>query len=119
MPLTQLFCVIFGLSLPELTPYPTAYIKLVPQYLNSKMVEIGAEYLISRILTAEVISEVTQYNFDIPYLMVIPHPVKPPYQEDNLEGISGLKSIYNSFKVVNIIEGPEVKKIGSIAYLQY
>ena len=54
------FVAIFGLSLPDLTPYSTAYRKLVRKYLNAKMAGMGAEDLIPRIIMTEAISEVTQ-----------------------------------------------------------
>ena len=49
------FGAIFGLSLPEITPYSTTYRNLVPHYLNIKMVEMGAEELITRILKSKEI----------------------------------------------------------------
>ena len=50
------FWVIFGLSLPDLTPYSTAYCNIVSHYINAKLTEMGAQDLLYRVLTPDVIA---------------------------------------------------------------
>ena len=65
---------------------------------------MGARYLITRVFTSEAIYEVTQYNFDVSSHTATPRYVNLPSQEDDLRGISGLESMDNTLKVVNIQE---------------
>ena len=65
---------------------------------------MGAEDLIPRIIMTEAISEVTQYDSGMQYLIGNPCHVKLPSQEDDLGGIAVLETIENPFKVLNIIE---------------
>ena len=56
---------IFGLCLPYLAVECPNYCNRVPHYLNTKLIDMGMEDLIHRILTSEAISEVTLYDFNL------------------------------------------------------
>ena len=63
---------------------------------------MGAQDLLSRVLTPNAIAEVSHYEFKMESLNVSPKNLKLPYQKDNPKGIAGLEAIGNSFKVVNL-----------------
>ena len=65
---------------------------------------MGTEDLIPRIITSKAITEVTQYEFSMPFLILTPHNVKLPSQVYYLVGILGLGAIENPLKIVNILE---------------
>ena len=67
---------IFGLTLPDLNPHISNFFNLNTHYLYSKLIELGAEYLSPRVLTADSISEVSQYDFEINKLTVTPKHFK-------------------------------------------
>ena len=71
---------IWRLSLFDMTSYSTTYSNLVPHYMNTEIVKMGAEYLIPRVIMAKAIAEVTHYYFYMTYLTVTPRHVKIPYQ---------------------------------------
>ena len=93
---------IFGLILPDITPYITTYCNLVPHYINAKLKDVGAQDLLPRVLAPDTITEVPQYEFNMESINVYPKNVKISSQEKDPKGITGLKSIKNTFKVINI-----------------
>ena len=72
------FKTIFGLSLPNLSSNCTNFCNLVHHYINVKLVEMGGEDLLTRVLTYDAISEVSQYDFDMENLTVHPKHVTLP-----------------------------------------
>ena len=80
--------------------------------------EIGAEELSPRVLTAESISEVSKYDFEMKNLTVTPKHVKLPKNDKDSCGIEGLENISNPFKIVSILYLPKITEIGSIASRQ-
>ena len=84
----------FGLCLPE---YSTAYCNIVNYYINAKLVDVGSQYLLPKVLTLDVTTVVSQYEFKIEYLTISPKHVKLPSQEEDLKGIAGLGDIEKPF----------------------
>ena len=106
---------IFGICLPELEVECPNYCNHVPHYLNEKLIEMGAEYLIHCILTSKVISEVTQYDFILQTMTTpLKHFILPDNKEDR-NGILGLHCTKNPFKLVNISPLKNFREIGSVA----
>ena len=64
---------------------------------------------------ADEISEVTQYYFNTEELTVIPKHVKLLRNKEDLTGISGLKTIPNPFKKMNIAGNKNIIEIGLVA----
>ena len=56
---------------------------------------MGAQYLLSRFLTPNKITEVSQYNFNMKSLTVSPKNIRLTSQKQDLKVISGLKAIEN------------------------
>ena len=52
-----------------------------------------------RVLTADAISEVSQYDFDMDKMTVFPKHSKLPSNENESKVILGIESILNPFKV--------------------
>ena len=63
---------IFGQFLPDLAAKCPNYCNSVPHYLNAKLIEMGVEDLIRRILTSKAISEVTLYDFNLQTMTDLP-----------------------------------------------
>ena len=82
--------VIFSLRLPDLTPISISYHNLVPHNLNAKLIGMGVEELIPRLLTADAIAEFPQCDFNRTSLTVSQSHFKLPLKEDDLKGIPGL-----------------------------
>ena len=66
---------------------------MVPHYLNTILTYLGAQDLVPQLLTADVISEVSQYDFIKEELTVHPKHVTLPRNENKSKGISGLEFI--------------------------
>ena len=81
------FGTLFGLSLPDLIPYHTTYCKLVPHYIHTKLLYMGEQYLIPRVLTSNAIMEVSQYEFDVSLLTVSPKHVRLTSPEEDIRSI--------------------------------
>ena len=60
-------------------------------------------------------SELFQYDFNTEYLTVNPKHVKLPCNEEDLTGISGLKTIPNPFKMMNIADNKNIIEVGLVA----
>ena len=60
-------------------------------------------------------SELFQYDFNTEYLTVNPKHVKLPFNEEYLTGISGLKTIPNPFKMMNIADNKNIIEVGLVA----
>ena len=106
---------IFGLTLPDINPHSSNFCNLTSHYLYAKLREPGSENLAPRVLTADSISEVSQYDFDMNNSTVTPKHVKLPKNNKDSCGIEGLENIYNPFNIVNIMDLPKITEIGSIA----
>ena len=52
----------------------------------------------SRVLSADVISEVSQYDFKIGKITVVPKHSKLPNSDNEINGVIGIDSILNPFK---------------------
>ena len=63
---------------------------------------MGGENTISRFLTSDTISEVSQNDFDTEKLSVTPKHGNLPRNEDKNKGTPRLALIVNPFKVINI-----------------
>ena len=96
------FGTIFGHSLPDLTPYITTYWNIVPNYINAKLTDMGAQHILFIVLTTNTITEFSKYKFNMASLTVSRKHVKLPSQKDDLKIIAGLKEIEKIFKVDNI-----------------
>ena len=81
------FGTLFGLSLPDLIPYHTTYCKLVPHYIHTKLLYMGEQDLIPRVLTSNAIMEVSQYEFDVSLLTVSPKHVRLTSPEEDIRSI--------------------------------
>ena len=62
---------------------------------------MGAENLITRILTSDAILEVRQYNFEMEKITVHPRHVTLPNNENESKGIAGFKSIEIHLKSIS------------------
>ena len=82
-----------GLSLPDLSVNCSDFCNQVTHFLYAKLTELGAEDLSSRVLTADAISEATQYNFNIENLTVTTKHVRLPSNDEDLTGIYGLENV--------------------------
>ena len=56
--------IVFGVILPNLSLNCTNVCIILPHYLNAIMTDIGAGNLVPRILTADALSEVSQFKFN-------------------------------------------------------
>ena len=68
----------------------------------------------SRFLSVDVISEVSQYDFNIEKMMVVPKHVKLPNSDKKSKGILGLDSILSP-STVNLYPIQDIIEIGSVA----
>ena len=68
----------------------------------------------SRFLSVDVISEVSQYDFNIEKMMVVPKHVKLPNIGNQKKDILGLYSILNPFKI-NLSLIQDTREIGAVA----
>ena len=59
---------------------------------------MGAQYLLSRVRSPDIISEFSQYEFNMEYLTVTPKHVKLTPQKEYHKGIAGLKAIETHLK---------------------
>ena len=80
-----------GLTLLYLNPKSSNFCNLNYHYLYIKLIDIRAEDLSPRVLTAESILEVYQYNFDMENLTFTPKNVKLPKNDKYFCGIEDLK----------------------------
>ena len=112
------FGAIFGIRLPDLTPYRTAYCNIVPHYINEKLTQMGAQYILPRVLTPNATTEVSQNKLITESLNASPKYVKLPPQEKDIKGIAGFKAIENIFRFVNIQGYLDINKIQSITSRQ-
>ena len=112
------FRIIFRLSLPDLSINCSDFFNCIPHLLYAKLTELGAEYLATRVLKANKISEVGQYDFNTEDLTVTPKHVNLPCKEEYLIGITGLESISNPFKMVNISANIHIRYIVSVSSMQ-
>ena len=84
-----------------------------PTWPKCNLTKLGCENLVSRVLSAGAISEVSQYDFDTKKMMVVPKHIKLPKSDNESKGILGLDSILNPFKVnLSPIQG--IRGIGSV-----
>ena len=67
------FGTIFGLSLQDLYTNLSDICNRVPHFIYEKLTELGAEYLASRVLTVDAISEVNHYELNKKELTVNPN----------------------------------------------
>ena len=82
--------IVIGLNLPDISLNCTNFCSLPPHHINAKLTELGAEKLITRILTLDTIPEISQYDFDMENMTVHPMHVKPPNNEKESKDIAGL-----------------------------
>ena len=69
---------IFGLTLTDLNPHSSNFYNPNSHTLYTKLIDLGSEDLAPIVLTADSISEVSQYEFDMNNLRVTPKHVKRP-----------------------------------------
>ena len=86
----------FGLTLPYMNSKSSNFCNLAYRYLYAKLKKIGDEDLAPRVLTADSISEVTQYDFDMDNLTITHKHAKPPKNDKYSLGIEGLVKIHES-----------------------
>ena len=79
---------------------------------------MGAQYILSRVITSNKILQVLQYECQTESLTVAPKHVKLPTQKEDIKGIVGLEAIKKPFEFVKIQESIDINGIGSIAYHQ-
>ena len=87
---------------------------MVPHYLNTILTDLRSEDLVSIVLTADEISEISQYDFDTEKMTVHPKHATLPNNENKIKDIAGLESIKNPFKV-NIYPIIDIREIGYAA----
>ena len=78
------------------------------------MTDLGARNPASRILTADSLSEVSQYKFYMEKMTVYHKHVTLKNNKNEGKGISGMKSIDNPFKV-NLLPMKDIREITSLA----
>ena len=105
---------IFDLSLPELSLNCENFYTKAPHDLNAILTNLGGEYLVSRVFSADAISEVSQYNFNMKKMTVVPKHVKLPNSDKKSKGILGLDSILSP-STVNLYPIQDIIEIGSVA----
>ena len=105
---------IFDLSLPELSLDCENFYTKAPHDLNAILTNLGGEYLVSRVFSADAISEVSQYNFNMKKMTVVPKYVKLHKSNNKIKVILGLHSILNTFKVI-LSTIQDIREIGSVA----
>ena len=81
---------ICGLKIPDLNPQISNFCNLTSHYLYAKLIEIRAEDLAPRFLTADSILEVYQYNFDMDNLPVTPKHFRLTINEKYSRVLEGL-----------------------------
>ena len=84
---------IYAISLTKLSLNFTTSFSMVPHELNIILTDLEEEYLVSRVLTEDAISNVSHYDFNMEKLTVHLKHATLPNNENQSKGIVGLESI--------------------------
>ena len=95
---------IFGLTITDLNTHSSNFCNLTSHYLYTKLIDLGAEELPPILMTADSISEASQFYFNMKNFTVTLKHVKPPKEYKGSCGIECLENISHPFKIVNIMD---------------